>query len=143
MAVVDIALRIDGLEVTRANGLGVPRFDGDRFDPVKGVLKLKKLGSSEVEKELVREEGIAGSSSQIEEEGALRAQDSLHFACPVATPRQEGLARRGVVVAAVGDPQIVGRRSHDQIHALSREFPHAFETVAVMNVNLGRQAPSG
>tara|TARA_B100000809_G_scaffold54683_1_gene50381 strand:+ start:62 stop:298 length:237 start_codon:yes stop_codon:yes gene_type:complete len=73
VAVVDKALRIDGLEVTRADGLGVLCFDGDGLDPVKGVLKLKEIWGGEGEEELVREEGIAGRRSQIEEEGAVLA----------------------------------------------------------------------
>lgn len=38
VAVVDVALGIDRFEMTGGNGFVIHGGDGDRFDPVKGVL---------------------------------------------------------------------------------------------------------
>ena len=43
VAVVDVALGVDRFEVSGADRLGVAGFDRDRFDPVKGVLKLEEI----------------------------------------------------------------------------------------------------
>src|SRR5690606_32238187 len=62
VAVVDEALRVDGLEVAGAEGLAVAGFHTDGFDPVEGVLQDEEGGwpVGEGEDELVGKQRIGG-----------------------------------------------------------------------------------
>lgn len=143
VAVVDVAVGIDGPEVAGADCLGSGRLNADGLDPVECVLKLEEFRGGEGEEELVGQEGIAWRASQVQEKRTVHAQDAMNLAGPIHTPREKTFAWRGVVVAPVVDPEIVGRGGDHQVDAFRREFPHALEAIAVMKVDRGGQALPG
>lgn len=90
VAVVDEALRIDGLEVAGGNFFAFPGVDRDRFDPVKGVLENERgrfFGESE--EELMGKKRILGRGSEIEKEGAAGLEQAMDFGSPFMAPTDE------------------------------------------------------
>ena len=67
MTVIDEALRVDGLEVASADLLVGASFNGDGFDPVKGVLKRENrmIALGECEDQLVRKQWICGGCADV------------------------------------------------------------------------------
>ncbi len=78
----------------------------------------------------MRQKRVAGRAPQVQEEGPVRPKYSQDFAGPFCAPEEEGLARRGIVVAAIVDSQVVRRGSDDQVHAFIFEFGHAAKAIA-------------
>ena len=53
VAVVHISLRIDRLEVACTDNLVIAGLDGNRLDPVEGVLELEEIGRGQRKEQLV------------------------------------------------------------------------------------------
>jgi len=90
VAVVDEALRIDGLEVAGGDFFAFARVDGDRFYPVKGVLENERgrfFGESE--EELMGKKGILWRGPEIEKEGAAGLEQAMDFGSPFMAPADE------------------------------------------------------
>ena len=80
------------------------------------------------------EKRVAGSPSQIEEEGTVRAEDAKDFACPFCPPKEKGLAWGGIVVATIVDSQVVRWGSDDQVHTFIFKLGHAAEAIAMVEL---------
>jgi hypothetical protein len=106
VAVRDEALRIDRFEMTNGNFVATTRFDSDRFDPVKGVLQNEFVPQGD--DNFMRQHRIAWRGANVEEERAVRFQQSFHFTAPFNGPLQVRFPRHGVAVSTVADAKIVG-----------------------------------
>lgn len=133
VAVVDVALGIDRLEMSGGNGFADGRSDGDRFDPVKRVLQneqgLRPIG--EREDELVGEEGIGWSGTDVEEKRRVIRHHALYFRCPGFAPGEKFIARGGVLESRVVDSQIIWGRCHNEIEGFLFEGGEDFQAIAV------------
>jgi hypothetical protein len=87
------------------------------------------------ENELVRHEGIRRSCSDIEEKRSLGFEDTFDLCGPFLAPREKAVAISGVVIGRVVDSQIVGRRSHDDVHTGLRHIAQAFKAISVLEFN--------
>lgn len=132
VAVVDVALGIDWLEMPGGNGLAIHGGDGDRFDPVKGVLQNKQGFRSigEGEDELVREQGIGWCGADVEEKRRVIRHHAFHLRGPCFAPSEEFIARRGVFEGSVVNPEIVRRRCDDQIEEFFLKCREDFQAIA-------------
>lgn len=139
VAVVDVALRVDGFEVSGADLFACAGFDGDGFDPVEGVLQDEEVRGAEGEEELVREEGAAGGATDVEEEGSVVSEDATNFCGPVGAPGEVVGIAALVVVFPVVDAEIVGRGGDDEVLRGLGHLPHSGEAVLVVKMEVGRQ----
>ncbi len=117
VAVVDVALGIDGFEMSCGNGVTIHGSDGDRFHPVKGVLQNEQglWAIGEGEDDLVGKEGIGWCGADVEEKRCVILHHALHFCCPGFAPNEKFIAWRGVFEGRIVDPEIVRRRGDNQI----------------------------
>jgi hypothetical protein len=136
VAVVDVALGIDGFEMSGGHGFAIHGGDGDRFYPMEGVLQNEQRFRSigEGEDELVGEEGIRWCGADVEEKRRIVLHHALHFRGPGFTPSEKLIARRGVFERGIVDPEIVRRRGHDQIKDFFFESREDFETIAMEKI---------
>lgn len=138
MAVVDVAFGLDGFKVTRRDRFAVSGFDRDRFDPVKGVLEDEvRLAFGEGENELMREEGVGGRGTEIEEKGGPVRHHAVDFGGPFLTPLDEGCAIGSVIVSAVFDADVVGRGGYHEVDGGGGHGLHSGEAVLVVKVDHG------
>ena len=118
VAVVQEARAVDRLVVTdrqvalQARGeAGRVLVDGDRLDPVDGVLQVealpRRLG------DVHRRPGIGGLGAEVQEQRAFRLQHARRSRRPGFGPLQVFRTRKAVVVRAVFDAEVVGRRRDD------------------------------
>ncbi len=133
VAVVDVALGIDGFEMPGRNRLAVHGSDSDRFHPVKRVLQneqgLRSIGESE--DELVGKQGIRGCGTYVEEKRCVVFHHAFHFGCPRFAPGEKFLAWGGVFEGRVVDPEIVWGRCHHEIEEFFFEGGEGYEAIAV------------
>ena len=76
--------------MTGGNFFAFPGVDGDRFDPVKGVLENEGgrfFGESK--EELMGKKGILGRGPEIEKEGAAGLEQAMDFGGPFMAPTDE------------------------------------------------------
>ena len=132
MAVVDVSIGINRFEMPSRNRLAASRRDGNRFHPVKGVLqneeRLRPI--SEGEDELVGEQGIRWSCTDVEEKRCIIFHDAFHLRDPCFAPSEKFIARRSVFEGGIVDPQIVRRRGHDQIEEFFLKCREDFQAIA-------------
>ena len=117
VAVVDVALGVDGFKMSGGDLLVVGGLDGDGFHPMKGILENKqRVGSlGEREDDLVGEKRTGWGGSDVEEKRGVICHDSFYLGGPCLAPAQELIARGGILEGGVCDAEIVGRGGDDKV----------------------------
>lgn len=132
VAVVHVSLGIDRFEMPSGNWIAIHGGDGDRFDPVKRVLQneqgIQPIG--EGENELVGEQWIRWCGTDVEEKRRVFRHHAVHLCGPRFAPSEKFIARSGVFERGVVDPQIVGRRRHDEVEEFLIEGGEDFQAIA-------------
>src|SRR5688572_4700018 len=122
---VDRLVMPDGQVVLQAGaGSGERLFDGDRLDPVDGVLKLQVLPGRL--RHVQGCPGIRRLGADVQEERPIRRQRAGRPANPLAGPRQVAVAGQRVVIGPIADSEVVWRRRDDDGN---RGRPEAAEQV--------------
>lgn len=114
VAVVDVAGRIDGLEMALGQGLAVG-LEADGFDPVEGILQDELIAGPQ--DQFVRQVGIRRRAAKIQEERAIGLEDAADFVDPLVAPRQILGARLIVGVLGILDVEVVGRGGDNEVDA--------------------------
>ncbi len=135
VTVVDEARAVDGLvmahrqiAVERGAAGGVA-IDGDRLDPVDGVLQREHPARHPGDVE--PGPGIGWLRADVKEERAVRGQDAGDGGQPLPRPSQVGPTGQRVVVRAVTNAEVVGRRGDDDVDGIRLEPCQQVEAVAV------------
>src|SRR6185436_14625425 len=135
VAVVEEALAVDWLvmadgEVALEPGArpGERLLDRNGLDPVNRVLQLemRTRGLRDVQ----RRPRVGRLAADVQEERPLAGQRSRRELYPVARPFQVARARHRVVVGAIPDAQVVGRRGDDGVDRAFGEPREEIERVA-------------
>ncbi|MEI9893330.1 MAG: hypothetical protein WDN28_05370 [Chthoniobacter sp.] len=138
VAIGEVALGVDRLEMAHAQFVGPPGLDGHRFDPVDGILQAEEVLKRQ--DELVREQRIRRRCTDVEEERSVGLEHAADFRRPAAGPFEVVRARGVVAETRVADIEIVGRRSDDDIDRFGGKIGHTFEAIAEMKIEAGGQA---
>src|SRR6476620_4284456 len=85
----------------------------------------------------MRHQRILWSRTDIQEKRAVIREHALHLAGPLPAPVEKISTRRGVVVAAVVDAEVVGRRGDDRVNGARLQGRQDFQAVAVEKVHEG------
>lgn len=81
VAVVDVALAVDGFEVSGADGGVLTGFYGDGFDPVEGILEGEEgtWAGGEGEQELVGQERVFRGGADVQEKRGVTVHEAFDF----------------------------------------------------------------
>src|ERR1035441_363955 len=102
----------------------------DRLYPMESILQDKTDGFVlESNDQLVRDQWIGRTRSEVQEERSAVFENSLHFLCPIARPFEVILTAPVVVVSSVPDPQVVRWRGDDKVHRSRLQFFHSLDAV--------------
>ena len=143
VAVVEEPAAVDGLvvpdrEVVDEPGPrpGQPLLDRDRLDPVNGVLQAEMAAGRL--RHVQRRPGVGRLGPDVQEERPLRRQGAGRRGQPPICPLEILRPGDGVVVGAVTDAQVVGRRRDDGVEAAGLETRQQFRAVAEIEPEGGR-----
>ncbi len=135
VAVVDEAGAVDGLVVAdgqvaiQGGAAGGVAIDGDRLDPVDGVLESEDPARHPGHVEAGP--GIGWLRADVKEERAVGREHAGDRRQPASRPAQVGLPGQRVVVRPVADAEVVGRRGDDDVDRVRFEPRQEIEAIAV------------
>src|SRR3954468_9366183 len=87
-------------------------IDGDRLDPMDGVLQLQMR--TRCLRDIQRGPGVGGFCADVQKEGTVWFQNALYSSNPFGRPLQIALAGQGVVIGAIANAKIVRRRGNQR-----------------------------